>query len=329
LVARALWGGRLLLAVALGFGAEILLWADPLTRTPLDWGMIAVGYLALGTLALDLMIRFRVRDIYGLLMVALILTALNGLILNADKTLIVLPDHLITRVIGAYGLLTLEMIGLFLLLTAGRNRLYLRRGLLAAFVIGFFGAVWAKDAHTLLNWTTSTPDFLTVAAACAIGLGLIVLIAWGLSQLTVEIDPMHFVLSPLSFTLLVGVLMSLLFIRALGGVYAGPEVLATLGVVAIGWFTLYGERGEKPRTLMDAHLPPRLPSGIGLLGLLVVFFIGLGAGWFVPDFNINGFGPVNVLELAFVGIGFTWVPLVLVTLASRSLDRQWRQIDDI
>ncbi|MBC8171837.1 MAG: hypothetical protein H7X77_09190, partial [Anaerolineae bacterium] len=116
------WLIRLLLAVTLFFGSEILLWTNLSGRSASDWLLLSPGYLALSTLLLDFIVRYRVRDLPGLMTIAGLYGLLNALLLNPDTTLFDIPRTLVTRVTGAHTLLGLEMLILFLALTGGHLR---------------------------------------------------------------------------------------------------------------------------------------------------------------------------------------------------------------
>ncbi len=118
---RYSWFVRLLLAALLGFASEVLLWTQP-TRPLLDWALLALGYLALSGLLLEIAARYRLRDAFGLLTLAGIYGMLNGLILNPATALIDVPRTLITRAMGAHAVAGLIALALFLALTRGGLR---------------------------------------------------------------------------------------------------------------------------------------------------------------------------------------------------------------
>ncbi len=76
---------RLLLAALLAFGSEIGVWTMPTTRSPLDWALLVIGYVALSALLLEIAARYRLRDIFGLMMLAGLYGMLNGLILTHSR----------------------------------------------------------------------------------------------------------------------------------------------------------------------------------------------------------------------------------------------------
>ncbi|MBZ0287452.1 MAG: hypothetical protein K8I30_07545, partial [Anaerolineae bacterium] len=144
------WRIRLALAAALLFGSEILLWNDPPLRSALDWLVLAVGYLAISAALLDLGVRCRVRELFGLIVLAGIYALLNGLLLNPQTALFDVPRTLITRVLGAHTLVGLLM----LLLSLSR---FTRRYALAAAVVGLAWGVWVR-------WLPLLADMVATAA---------------------------------------------------------------------------------------------------------------------------------------------------------------------
>src|SRR5512134_3791736 len=108
---------RLLLAALLAYGSEVLVWTNPPGRPLLEWLLFAPGYLVLASILLDFVVRYRVRDLFGVLILAGFYSLSAALLLNPESMLIDMPRTLVTRVMGAHGLLAAEMIGLFLALT--------------------------------------------------------------------------------------------------------------------------------------------------------------------------------------------------------------------
>jgi hypothetical protein len=130
---------RLLMAALLLFGSEILLWIDPPARAFTDWLLLVVGYVALGALVLDLAARYRIRSVYDAMLVIAIYALCAGLLLNPQTALADFPRTFMTRVLGAHGLLGLEMFGLFLALTNGTGRRTRRLLPGSSLWVGFYG----------------------------------------------------------------------------------------------------------------------------------------------------------------------------------------------
>src|SRR5689334_22084263 len=139
----ATWPARVLLALVLMFGSEILVWTNPPGRPIWEWLLLIPGYLALSAVLLDFIVRYRVRDLFGALLLTGIYSLASALVLNPTSTLNDLPRTLFTRVMGAHGLIAAEMIGLFLALTSGGQQS--RRNLLSGcVVVGLAWGIWVK-----------------------------------------------------------------------------------------------------------------------------------------------------------------------------------------
>ncbi len=134
---------RLLLAILLFFGSEILVWTNPPGRALTDWLLIIPAYVALSAVLLDFTVRYRVRDLFGLLVLTGLYSLMAALVINPASTLIDMPRTLFTRIMGAHAFLGTEMFALFLALT-GRGR-GLRWLLLGCVVIGFTWGIWVKN----------------------------------------------------------------------------------------------------------------------------------------------------------------------------------------
>ena len=115
------WLLRGLLALLLMLAVEVLFWNDPGGRALVEWPIWLGGYLILATIALDLLVRYRVRDVWGVMVVVGIVCVLNGLFLNPQSALAEGAQSLLSRSLGAYWFISLEMMGLFLALIGGHS----------------------------------------------------------------------------------------------------------------------------------------------------------------------------------------------------------------
>lgn len=322
-----IWTLRLLLAILFFLGGEILLWGGLPTHSPVEWALLAVGYPLLATLTLDFAARFRVRDVYGVLLVILIAGVLIALLLHPRQALVQFPYHIITRAIGGYGILTLEMFGLFLALTWGDNPRYHR--LLPGFagVVGFFGGIWAYEAHTLADWTQARPALGTFALLTAVTL----IVALGAAELVrrraTNVRPGDLRLSQRAYAVVILLLAMIAFVQLLRGLYVGWELVASGLLIGLGWLVLWFEYGPRGHTLLDDHLPPRLLPLRWIAVGIVVFAAGITLGWYFPGFEIAGYTPISVIELGFLLGGFLWIPLTLTVAAARALNRRARKLE--
>ena len=324
------WVLRGLLAALMLFGGELLLWVGPTQTDILEWVLRLIGYGAIATLTLDLAARYRIRDVYGVMLVILTAASLTALLVNPNGALNILPDHIITRTIGAYGAILLEAIGLWLLFTRGDHALYRRRALGFSLPIGIFAAIWARDAHQLAGWTTDTPDLLAVMIGIGIMIGVILAFVISLyRQPKTETEaetPKMMILSQREFAALSVVLVSVGFNRILQDAYGGGEFLV-LALVFIAWVVLWFERSDKGRTLLKPHFPLQRVPWQTIIGMIGLFYAGLIFGWLWPSFDFGGYNAMALIEFAFLLLGFLWVPLIVIVTAARALDRQSRKIE--
>ena len=133
----------ILLAMTLMFGSEILVWTNPAGRPVWEWLLLVPGYVALSAILLDFSVRYRVRDIFGVLILTGIYGLASAIFLNPASTLNDLPRTLFTRVMGSHALIAAEMMGLFLVLTGG-GRQARRNLLIGSAVVGLAWGIWVK-----------------------------------------------------------------------------------------------------------------------------------------------------------------------------------------
>lgn len=322
------WLLRLIFGVALLFGNEILLWQDPNLHTIPEWGLLLVGYIAISAIMLDLAVRYRINDSYMAMLMMCIGALLIGLLLNPQVMLADFPRHLLTRVVGASAFITLEMWGLFLALMGGHLIRYRRNFIGFALAIGFNWGVWARYAYNLNGWSSAPASVSDMAFLAGICLVVIVfgILFWRTRYQTVH-TPLMLRMGLVEWSLM-GIILTVIFlIQAVGDIYTGSEILVSLILIFLCWLGLWSQRPEKGKMLMDAHFPPMIPPLAWLIGALGVFITGTTLGYGLPLITTGGFSQLYLLELAFAGIGFIWLPLVASVLAVRAFERQTRKLD--
>lgn len=321
------WTLRVIFGVALLFGNEILLWQDPPLRSLPDWGLLLLGYIAISAILLDLAVRYRVNDVYLAMLMVCIGALLIGLLINPRLFLADFPRHLLTRVIGASAFISLEMWGLLIALLGGHIKRYRRNFIGFGLVVGFNWGVWSHYAYLLNGWSTAPAQIsqmILFAGICLgmIGMGIFIWKKNAQSSYTPLILRMNII-----EWCLVGIILTCLFlVQGIGNVYLGIEIIASLILIFVCWLGLWSSRPEKGKMLMDAHFPPTT-SWIWSLFALIAFGIGGALGYGLPLLNLSGFSQLYLLELAFAGIGFIWLPLVAAVLAVRGIERQSRKLD--
>lgn len=312
---------RLLLAVLLAFFSEILLWTNPPTRLLSDWVLLALGYVALSGLLLEIAARYRLRDAFGLLTLAGVYGMLNGLILNPHWALIDVPRTLISRAMGGQAIAGLIALGMFLALTGGglrtRGRLTGALGLAALVGVGWgVWAHWSPPVFAALD--ESTPETMLLYAG--IGVGCIALALVNL-QRAPETEMADLRLGRLGWAFTLVVLGALAIIHLLQGEIdpLSLSVVVTLGVLSI--MIIWFQKRKKGATLLDnLNGTPPLP---GLVLLVIVFGLAGGVGYGLPRGAATS-EPLTLISALFTAYGLIWLPAVTIVLGAQAFSRQAR-----
>ncbi|MEP6985810.1 MAG: hypothetical protein ABI970_09440 [Chloroflexota bacterium] len=327
----------ILLALLLMFGSEILVWTNPVGRPILEWLLLIPGYVALSAILLDFTVRYRVRDLFGALLLTGIYTLASAIVLNPASTLNDLPRTLVTRVMGAHGLIAAEMIGLFLALTGGGKQS--RRNLLiGCAIVGLAWGIWVK------NWPIEEGfGAVSLPVMLAFGGGGIVLIALYLYVVLPRLQSAE-PTTPTSTTLtntsalddsltrlcltrqgwLItgGVLIALLIVRLIQGEVIGAGLILCPLLLVLCWGILWFRGRKRGDTLLDHRIPIR---PLALLNLVVGAALFLGVGVFaynLPDIKLGTITPFTLIGLGFTAYGLAWLPTVSLVLGVQGYLRQ-------
>lgn len=347
-------GMCILLALLLAFGSEILVWTNPSGRPFLEWLLLIPGYLVLSAILLDFIVRYRVRDLFGALLLTGIYALAGALILNPASTLNDMPRTLVTRIMGAHALIAAEMIGLFLVLTGGSSQA--RRNLLiGCAVVGLAWGIWVK------NWPQEEGyGAVSLPTMLAFGVGGLALIAVYLyvvlprlqstkfrtsppSPLSVysegEISPMIlgdkirfpnasddrlniFLLTQRDWMVIIGVLAVLLIVRLLQGQVIGAGLILCPLLMVLCWGIIWFRERKRGDTLLDQHLPIR-PLALPYMLLAAALFLGVGIfAYNLSDIKIGTITPFTLIGLGFTAYGLAWLPTVSLVLGVQGYLRQ-------
>jgi hypothetical protein len=342
----------ILLALVLMFGSEILVWTNPPGRPIWEWLLLIPGYVALSAVLLDFIVRYRVRDLFGALLLTGIYSLASALILNPASTLNDLPRTLVTRVMGAHGLIAAEMIGLFLILTGGErpNR---RNLLIGCLIVGLAWGIWVK------NWPVEEGfGAVSLVTMLVFGGGGIALIALYLYvvlprlQVTSPPDPLSVyregerrpkllksesdslnaltnndLLTSLCLTrrgwmMAGGVLAALLVVRLVQGQVIGAGLILCPALLALCWAIIWFRGRKRGDTLLDQHLPIR-PIALPNLLLAALIFLGVAIfGYNLPDIKLGTITLFTLIGLGFTAYGLAWLPTVSLVLGVQGYLRQ-------
>ena len=234
------WTLRLLLALLLLFGSEILLWIDPPGRAATDWLLLGVGYITLSAVLLDLAARYGIRNLYDVMALTALYALGVGLLLNPQIGLVNFPVEFMTYVMGAHSLLGLEMLGVFFFLTGGRNRPARRLLLGYSLWVGFYWGTWVRWSPSLSDWLVdevSLTTMFTIAGAMLVVGGVLTAFSFRRAQ---ALSAPDMLLSQNMQGISAAILAGIFALRlAEGQVNIGMVVLTLfVGVLCVGilWF---------------------------------------------------------------------------------------------
>lgn len=308
------WAVRVLLALAFIIATEILYWRDPLTHTVAEWVVIIAGNLIGAVLVLDVSLRYRVRDVWGVMVLIGGFGLIHAVLVIPQTTFAIVPDTIITQAIGANWLLSLEMFGVFVLLLNARNKLARVELLAGAIAVGFFWGVWLADRAT---GQAIAPVTLALIVPLLVTYGLILLAgSRDLSADTLKLTRPEY---GVMFLIAVAVIA---YHVSTGG-FNGAGLLVSAGVMLAFWVVLW-YRADTTQAPLIARLLPLSPLPvIWVIMTGLIFAVMAWLGVTLPPVVIFGYTPLNLLELVFSFIGVVWVPLVAAVVGLREFQRQF------
>ncbi|MCA9886861.1 MAG: hypothetical protein KC546_00760 [Anaerolineae bacterium] len=318
-----LWLVRGLLALLLMLAVEVLFWNDPGGRELYEWPILLVGYLVLATIVPDLLVRYRVRDIWGVMAVVGLVCALNGLFLNPQSALADGAQTLLSRTLGAYWFISLEMVGVFLVLLGGHPWSNRRPLLIGAFVVGFFWAVWVKWYPAFFPGAyraVTIYELFQMLAIFVLPTLVLALIVRRRTPAFVE----HFRIPWQGYAVAGLLAMLLLIYQTLQNRYVDAiGIVLSLIVVGVLWAMLWFRADTQKPPLLATYLSEK-PIPLWWLLLTLAAFIGMALFGFATDTLVNLFGlnQFTLLHLVFTLIGAGWIPLTAAVIGIRGITRQ-------
>ena len=320
----SLWGIRLLLASLLLLGGEILLWNNPQTHDPLEWVLRGVGYIGSATLLLDLAVRYRIRNLYDVMTLCVVHVLLVALLIQPDVAFDAFPSKFIQRMIGGVGFVSIEMFGVFLLMT--RASIKRSRPLLIGYAIavGFYWGIWSRWSPLReVSAIESTAFNIMLALFCIVGL-IVFLLFLRMSRRHSVWQATHLQLDQRELGVVLIVCVLLFLIRLIQGVVSFGGLAFFIVLMALVLGVLYYRKPEKAQILMDKHFPPQ-PLQWGWLILASVIVVGSAyIAYNLPLIKLDFVNQLWILEIAFLGIGGLWLPLIAVIFSTEAMDRQSR-----
>lgn len=309
---------RLLMAALLGFGSEILLWPNPLERAPFDWLLLLAGTGLLAAIMLDLLSRYHVHDLFGVMVVAGVYGLLMGMVVNPQFALVDVPRTFLTRVMGMYSLMGVEMVGLLVALTSGGR---FTRGLLTGTVIiGVAWGVWVRWFPVLNEPPSPVVGLPTMLLAGAVGLALVGLAVYVARSSAVPAQDLQ--LSRRGWSIAAGGLMLLLILQLSQGRIPW-EWLLVAGLLLGGcWLILWFRQRDRSMILLEACMPAQ-PLSAGRGARVIALFAALAvAAYNIPLIEIEAVNQQVLIALGFTAYGLAWLPTVALVLGARTYIHQ-------
>jgi hypothetical protein len=308
------WRLRLLLAALLLFGSEILLWTVPTDRYILEWFPLIIGYITLATLLLELAVRFRVRNIFGLLALAGIYGLLNGLLLNPETTLTDIPRTLITRVTGAHTLVGLLMLWLYLQMVTPRLQ-RLKGNLVIGALVGLCWGTWARWSPTLLR-PEATDTVLSTLLLITIDMVLVIAVMLFIHRNDTHSDLR---LRPIEWIGVLLILGGILLVRGLSEQIDSTSLVIVAALVVVCLTLLWFLKRDKGKTILDGI--GTLSPPYGTLALTSATFLITGILSYGLPRGEGEQDPVFIVTALFTAFGLTWLPGMCLALGAQAVGR--------
>lgn len=319
---RARLAPVLLLAVLLAWGSEVLVWTNPPGRELLDWPLMLLEYSVVAALLLDVLMRYRVRDLFGALLVSGLYSLIASLTLNPESLLAELPRTLVTRIMGAHALLALEMIGLFLALTGGLAPGARRRVMVGSVIVGLAWGVWVRWFPADAGYPpASLTTMLLYGAAFMM---VIALLLARLPRWTAALTPDDLRLSRRGWLIACLLLIGLAGWRGLAGELPLDALWLVLPVLALCWVILWFRGRARGYTLLDGRIPSQ-PVAWGSFVAAAALFFGVAImGYQLPLIQVGEFTQLTLIGVGFTAYGLAWLPTVSLVLGVQAYLRQFQ-----
>ncbi len=311
---RSTWAARLSFGALLLVFSELVIWQTPTRFDALEWAGLAVLYVALAAIGLDLVARFHVSDVFSLLLLA----GMFGLV---DATLVShvttrdLPLSLLVRPLGALPLAFMGALFAFRLLLSGRASGPLH--LLAALFAGLLWGIWVRWLPVVSD--DPIPAVGAGTALAATGTGLLV---GGLLPLllrpTAPTVRAGWRLNPFEWAGAGGVLIAAFALGVTDGEIERTGVGLVVVLLAFMVVVLQVTHPMRPRdSLLDVATPPGRPNLPGWLLLVVPFLLAGWGGYSLPGGDDRAVQS-DILFGMITGFGVMWLPAVSVAIGMRA-----------
>ena len=311
------WSLRVIFSALLMTLSEIVMWENPTAHTLADWIGRAVLYLALGSLLIDLTVRFQARGLPGLLLVS----GLYGLVCSGLITRDGLASLPLGLIVHALGLQTgAAFYALLFFVAVMRGRPLKPIELAGAAGIGLLWGIWLKwyPAQPSVGWgamtiETATTYYIVAAVICG---GLLFVLAPNFrvireQELELSLPEWVIVAVPLLIALAAG--------AALPGVLPVPSLViaAVLGALMIQGLITQQVKHE-PSLFGYILFSVTNPQTFIIVGL--IFLLSGTAGALVVGDNHDSI--IGAGTYVLVGaVGALWLPAVSALIGVRAFRR--------
>lgn len=308
---------RLMLALLWAIGGEALAWSFPPDRSVFDWTLILAGYIALAYALCDLAVRWNLRDLYGVAALGGLAALLQALFLNPQMALVEIPRTLVTRALGAQGILLMGMLLAWLILL---GVLPFRRLMIPiAVLMGLCWGTWVRYAPILTDLQAPVigADLFTITGiGCVLAIVLAAYI--GTRQPTIKSSLLTLDSYEAGFVMAVAiVLLYRQFDKGPIDNLSRAVVIGLIGIcLAMQWF-----RKDSTRSYLAHEIGIR-PDWPLIVGSLFAFLICAVSAFNTKIIGDETFNQLSAVVLIFGLFGATWLPGVAAILGLRAVLRE-------
>lgn len=313
---------RLHFAILLLTFGELVAWQDASQHGILDWLAIALLYVAMSAILLDVMVRWRANDWRSLLLVAGLFGAMRAammsvLVLDADTFAV----DLVFLPFGVEALMFVLAFLSFRLLLRGDTTGIWAFGIAAA--LGLFWGVWTRWGTTLDTVNVIAPDWSE-----SLPYVVIMLLLGGIFPLllrpSMRMEAEDWKLTPYGWGLAGVIVWGALILRASQGhIDAGSLIAVLLVSVALGFILAFTTSLRRDDAL-SSITPPHVPLILGWLVLLIPFAVLAWVGYNLSDGQDTPIYAEGLFR-AILGFGLLWLPIVSTWEGTRLLIRLTRE----
>lgn len=308
---------RLLIALLLGFGSEGLMWAGAADRPIVDTLLVLAGLGAAGLVLLDVIVRWRVRDLYGLAAVGGLFALSYSALLNPISPERDIQLAILTDVMGGQALIAMGMLLLFFML-AGTAKRWAWLGIPLGGLIGACWGIWLRWAAISGDWGARP---ITSESMLLLGTGFIVAIAI-ITWICVRIAPIpadSLMMGAYEALFAGGVVIVALYRQFDERHIDVPVYLVLTGLavicVAMLW---YRKESHYPWINTPWQLQPAWGA---FLATSVIFLAAAAYTFSLPRIGNENLGLFEVIRLGFALFGLLWLPGLATLIGLKAILR--------